>query len=126
MRFADARRAEDQDVFGLREEMAGGELADQTLIDRRLEFELERVEGLYGWEMRDLQAHRDAGALLRVDFLAQHAVEEIEIGRFGAGGVAEHRIKPLGHVAQAQPRELLHDTRMHDRTHWPPPATTAA
>jgi hypothetical protein len=41
VRLADPRRAEEEDVFGLREEAAGGELANQALIDRRLEFELE-------------------------------------------------------------------------------------
>src|SRR3954470_23266673 len=40
MRFADAGRAEDQDVFRLREESAGRELADQALIHRRLECEI--------------------------------------------------------------------------------------
>src|SRR5690242_16559836 len=37
MRFADAWRAEDQHIFGGADETARGELADQALIDRRLE-----------------------------------------------------------------------------------------
>src|SRR5262249_29275144 len=40
MRFPDARRAEDEDVFGWGEKSRRGELADQALIDRRLEFEI--------------------------------------------------------------------------------------
>ena len=55
VRFADAGRAEDQDVLRLGEKAAGREFADEALIDRRLEFELEVVEGLHGREVRDLQ-----------------------------------------------------------------------
>jgi hypothetical protein len=44
VRLADAGRAKDQDVFGLRQKLAGGEFAHETLIDRRLEFEIEFVE----------------------------------------------------------------------------------
>jgi hypothetical protein len=68
--LADAGRAQDQDIFRLGEKAAGGELADQPLIDRGLEFETEILQRLHGWEVRDLESHRDAGALLRVDLLA--------------------------------------------------------
>ena len=68
----------------------------------------------------------DAGALFGLDLLPQHAVEEIEIGRLGPGRVVEHGVEALGDVAQAEPGELLDDTRMDDDAHWPPPATMAA
>ena len=104
---------------------AGRQLAHEPLIDRRLEFEIEVVERLHRREMRDLQAHRDAGPLLRVDLLAQDAVEEIEIGRLGPRRVIEHGIEPLGDVAEPQARELLDDAGVNDDAHWPP-STTAA
>jgi hypothetical protein len=82
MRFADARRAKEEDIFGLAEKPRGGQLADQPLIDGRLEFEFEIVERLDRREVCDLQRHGDAGALFGVDFLPQDAVEKVEIGRF--------------------------------------------
>ena len=38
MRFADARSAEEQHVFRLRQKPTGRQLSNQALIDRRLEF----------------------------------------------------------------------------------------
>ena len=126
MRFADARRAKEEDVFGLAEKPRGRQLADEPLIDGRLEFEFEIVERLDRREVRDLQRHRDAGALFGVDFLPQDAVEKVEIGRLAARGVGEHGIEPLGDVAEAETGELLDDAGVDDDAHWPPPATTAA
>src|SRR2546430_11414818 len=53
-----------------------GELADQSLIDGGLEFEIELIEGLHGREVRDLQPHRGARPLFGLDFLAEHRSEE--------------------------------------------------
>ena len=75
--------------------------------------------------MRDLEAHGDAGPLLRLDLLAQDAVEEIEIGRLGPRGVIEHRIETVGDVPEPEARELLDDAGVNDDAHWPP-STTAA
>jgi hypothetical protein len=85
MRFADPGRAEDQDVFRLRQKAAGRQLAHEPLIDGRLEFEIEVVERLHGREVRDLQAHRGARALFGLDLLAEHAIEKVEIRGLGPG-----------------------------------------
>jgi hypothetical protein len=77
-------RPEEPHVFGLGEQPAGDELADEALIDRRLEFEIEVVKHLHRWKMRDLQRHRDARPLLRLDLLPEDRVEEIEVGRLDA------------------------------------------
>ena len=69
MRLADAGRAEEQDILGLGDEAAGGELANQPLIDGGLEFEVELFERLHRREVRDLDAHGDALALLGGDLL---------------------------------------------------------
>src|SRR4030095_13641488 len=89
--FADARGAKYEDVFRLREEAPGGELAHEALIHGRLEFEIEVVERFHRGEVRDFQAHRDARALFGVDLLPQHAIEEVEIGRLRTRGLAEDR-----------------------------------
>src|SRR5947207_5917776 len=126
MCLADAWRAKDQNVFGLDEKSAGGKLPHETLVDRWLEFEIEVLERLHRREVRDLEPHGDASPLLGIDFLSQHAVEEIEIRRFGAGRLTQHGVQPLGHIAEPQPRELLDDARLNDHTHWSPPETIAA
>src|SRR5712691_4845250 len=56
MSLAHARWPEEEHVFGLGDEAAGGELADEALVDRRLRLEVELVERLHGREMRDGQA----------------------------------------------------------------------
>ena len=108
-----------------REKARGRQLAHESLIDRRLEFEIEVVERLHRRKVRDLQAHRDARPLLGVDLLSQDAVEEIEIGRLGARGVIEHGVEAVGDVPEPQARELLDDAGVNDDAHWPP-STTAA
>ena len=125
MRFAHARRAEDEDVFGLAEEARRRQLAHEALIDGGLECEVEIVERLHRRKVRDLQAHGDPRPLLRVDLLSQDAVEEIEIGRLGAGGVIEHGVEALGDVPEPQACELLDHAGVNDDAHWPP-STTAA
>ena len=76
-------------------------------------------------KMRDLEAHGDAGPLLRLHLLSQNTIEEIEIGRLGPRRVIQHRIEPVGDVPKPQARELLDDTGVNDDAHWPP-STTAA
>jgi hypothetical protein len=110
----------------LGEKAAGGQLAHQALIDRGLEFEIEIVERLHRGEVRDLERHGDTGALLRLDLLPEHGIEEIEVGGLGARGVIEHRIETLGDVAEPQARELLGDPGVDDGAHCSPPATMAA
>src|SRR4029453_12840022 len=126
VRLAHAGRPEDQDILRLRQKAAGPQLANQALVDRRLKLEIEVVEGLDRREVRDLQTHGDAGALLRVDLLAQEPSQEATTRGLGPRGVIQHTVEALRHVAEPQPRELLDDARMHDRTHGVPPAMTVA
>ena len=67
--------------------------------------------------MRDLQPHGGARTLFGLDLLAEHAIEKVEIRRLSPGRVVEHGIEALGHVAQAEPRELLDDSGMDDDAH---------
>jgi hypothetical protein len=76
--------------------------------------------------VRDLEAHGHARPLFGLDFLAQHGIEEVEVGRLVARGLPEHRIEPLGDVAQTKAGELLHDARIHDGAHWAPPEMIAS
>ena len=123
--FADDWRTKDEYILRVGYELARGQLADQSLIDRRLKCEIEFVEGLHGRKVRDLQPHGGARPLFRVDFLAEHRVEEVEIRRRLPRGVIEHRVDPLGHIAQAEARQLLHDPRVDHDAHRAPPIASA-
>src|SRR5207302_6655502 len=103
----DPWRSEEQHILRLGDEAAGGELANESLIDRRLRLEVEPVERLHRGKMSDGHAHRDALALLGVDLAAQKRVEEVEVGGLAARGLREQRIEALHDVAEAQAGEIL-------------------
>lgn len=100
MRLPDPGRAEDQHILDLGQETRGGQLADQSAIDRRLKLEIEIIERLDRREVRDFQAHLDARPLLGVDHLAEHAGEKVEIRGLGPRGVIQQGVDPLGDVAE--------------------------
>jgi hypothetical protein len=56
MSLADARRPEKNYVAGLVNETQGAQLPDLPLVDRRLKAEVEVVEGLHKWQVRQLKA----------------------------------------------------------------------
>jgi hypothetical protein len=125
MRLTHAWGAEDEHVFAERNEAARGELAHEPMIDRRLKPEIEVLERLHAREVGDLDTHRDAFALLGVDLLAQHAIEEVQIRRLSPGGIGEQGIEPLGAEAEPQSLQMLDDTRLHHGAHRRPPITAA-
>ncbi len=45
--------------------------------------------------------------------LAQQRVEEVQVGGLGASRLRQQRVEALGQVAQAQPAQVLEDTRVH-------------
>ena len=61
----------------LRQKSARRELAHEPLINRRLESEIEIVQRFHRGEVRDFEAHRDAGPLLSLDFLAQDGIQKV-------------------------------------------------
>jgi hypothetical protein len=121
VRLSDARRPEDQHVFGLRHVTSGGQLSDKLVIDGRLELEVELLDRLDRWEVRDLNAHGDALALLRADLLVQQSVQEIEVRGLVPGRCGENRVDALGNVTQTKSLKAVDDACMHDGAHRPPP-----
>ena len=106
MGFADAGRTKDEDILGVRHKVPSGELADQALVDRGLEFEVELVERLDGRKVRDLQSHRGARPLLGLDLLPEYGVEEVEIRRRLARRVIEQRVDTCRSQRPALQRRL--------------------
>ena len=124
MRLADAGCSEHQDVVGLRDEVAGGELAHELAVDRGLELEVELLDGLDDRKVRDLDPHGDASLVLGVELLAQHTVEEVEVGRLAARGFGKERIESLRSRRHAQPLQLRLDASAHELAHHAPPAAS--
>ena len=61
-----------------------------------------------------------------LDFLAEEAIEEVEIGRLRTRRRGEHRVEPLRNVPEMEAREMIDDARVNELAHEKPPATTAA
>lgn len=105
-RGTDAGRAEDEDVFGAGDAAAGGELADELVVDRGLEAEVEVVESLHTREVRDLDVRGDALSLTRSERPALddyvRGVQEPDLAEadrimrpaFGSSLACEHRTWP--------------------------------
>src|SRR3569832_2988888 len=123
--LADAWRPEQQDVFRLRDEVAGGELADELGVERRLELEVELLEGLHHGEVRDLDSHCDATLLLGVELLAKESVEEVEIRGLFARGVGERSLEPVRCRAQPQALHRVGHPSTDNLADQAPPATAA-
>lgn len=104
---------------------ARGDSGDETLIDRRLECELEVLERLDAGQVRDLHAHGDALPLFRLDLLPEDLVEEIQTGRLPPGRLIEDRVQSLGDEAQAEALRMLDDAGVHDGTRRGPPTTAS-
>jgi hypothetical protein len=121
--FADAGRAEDEDVLGLTHVTAGGQLAHQPGVDRRLEFEVEVVEGFDGREVRDLDAHGDAFALLGANLLLEQMVEKVQVGGLATCGFGQDGVETLGHVAQVEFLQTIENAGVDEFAHLAPPNT---
>jgi len=52
--------------------------------------------------MRDLDAHVNALAMLRMQLVAKHLVEEVQVGGLVSGGLSEHRVQTLRHMDHVQ------------------------
>jgi hypothetical protein len=98
--LAHAGWPEDEDVFGVGDEAASGQLPHELLVDARLELEVELLERFDRRKVGDLDVHRDALALLVGNLVAEHSVEEVEVGGVLLGGVGQHGVEPLGDVAE--------------------------
>src|SRR5262245_44554184 len=92
MRLADTRRAEQDDVLGALHETQASELAHLPTVDRRLELEVELVEGLDPRQPGQLEPALDAALIaaapFRLERLGEKAlVVEVALGRVLADAI---------------------------------------
>jgi len=105
--LADARRAEDEEILAVLEEVAGGERLELLLVERGLVAEVERLEPLHEGEPGQRGPHRDVLGGLRPDLLTEKAVEEVGVGELLRGGVLEPGLQPLATLEESQALEVL-------------------
>ena len=95
MGLAYAGRAEEDDVFAVRDEPTLGQLLDSLLVDRRLKGEVERLQGLDVGELGHRGSDGDVLFLLGGDFLGQDLVHEVGVGDVVLGGFFESRLETI-------------------------------
>ena len=76
MRFADARRAEEEDVLLLGKKREGSKIFDLAAVERRLESEVEAVESLQVRQAGEPQGALDATLFARTDLFFEQPIEE--------------------------------------------------
>jgi hypothetical protein len=79
MSFADAGRSRQNHVGSLMHEPQCAQLANLPFIDRRLECEIEPIEGLQIREVRQLQSCLQVTLLSCIGFRAHHLEREIPV-----------------------------------------------
>jgi hypothetical protein len=117
MRFGNAWWTQEHHVFGIGDIAAGRQLANEPLIDGRLELELELVECLDDGEARNLHAHLDASTLPCGNLVAEQPVEKLEIRRLSSRCFGEGGIEAKPDALELESLEMLEDTRMNDIAH---------
>src|SRR4030095_13742038 len=76
MCFADARRAQENDVAGLVDETQRAQLPDLPFVDGGLKAEVELIEFFHERQMRQLQPSSEIAAAPRIDLAAEHVLKE--------------------------------------------------
>src|SRR5437867_4631126 len=102
----DAGLTDEADVLPARDEGAGGELQDLGLRDRRVEGEVEVLDGLRVLEARAAEAHVELLRLAAFHLVGEEPVEEFARRERVVGGLADAEIEGLEDTREA---ELLED-----------------
>ena len=87
--FADARRADEQNVGFCSNEVAGSQFVDLLLGDRGIEAPFKLVERLEGAEVRHLDPALDLALQADVDFVLQHEGQKLLVGQAIGSGFLE-------------------------------------
>jgi hypothetical protein len=91
MGFPDPGRAEQQQVVAALDIAASSKFTDLLGIERRLELEVEALEGLLEREARHRDAHLMVLVGFRVNLAGEQLVEEVGVGKFLFRGLLQAR-----------------------------------
>jgi len=107
--LADPGRAQEQDVVGIGDEPAGGQLLDHLGVDRRLELEVEAVEGLLEREAGHGGLHGRVPFVLGGDLTAEDVLQEVAVREVLLARLLQEGGQFLGEPDEAQALELVLD-----------------
>jgi hypothetical protein len=123
MGFPDPGRAEQQQVVAALDIAASSKFTDLLGIERRLELEVEALEGLLEREARHRDAHLMVLVGFRVNLAGEQLVEEVGVGKFLFRGLLQARGQFLFDLIEPQPLTLFAQAFELGRAHrTSPPA----
>ena len=103
MALAGAGRAEEERVFALRDEAAGGELEDEGPVELLVEVEIEGVEGLVGVAEAGVGPPAGEEPILAADeLIADERRDEVERRQPFGLRLAEPGLQDVGHAGEAE------------------------
>jgi len=100
--FADAGRANEEDVAGFGDEVAGGELMDTLARDAGIEAEVEAVEGARFAEVGAFEPAGAGAAFAHGEFVLEEEFEELVVGEAVGGGFEEAGFEGFGEASETE------------------------
>ncbi len=107
VRLADPRRAEDNHILSVLDEVTAGQGLELLLVDRGLVAEVKGVQPLDEGEARQLGAHGDVLGRLGSHLFGEDLIEEVGVGELLGRGLLQEGLEPLPTREQAQAPEML-------------------
>jgi hypothetical protein len=102
MRLPHSRGAQEQHIFGLPDEAAGGQLEELPFVDGRVEAPVKVFQGLEAAEVGGLGAPGQFAFLAHVQFILQDQLQELGMGEAIGGGFLQPHAQALAQAGQTQ------------------------
>jgi len=121
--FSHPGRPQKDDVLSVRDKPALRELSDPFLVDRRLEGEVERLEGLDVGKLSEGGPEGDVFFLLGGDLLGEDLVQEVGVGDTVLGRLLKGRLEAFLDPVEPEMAEVVLDA---GEAHWRPPSSNCS
>jgi hypothetical protein len=116
--FADAGRAQQDDVAALMKKAAGGELVEEPFIERGLLGEIETGEALLIGQVGELEVKANGFVVPAAEFALEQVAEEMGITPAGGGGLLGRLVELLPSDGEAELLQAAHGKLLHHEAHW--------
>ncbi len=102
MRFTDARRSEKKDIFGLSDEIAGGQIKNVFAVDGRIETPVEIFQRLQAAKISGLGASFHQPLLADIDFVLADQFQELGMAQAVGGRFLQAHVQSLQQTGEAE------------------------